>query len=98
MARVKNTLLILAALSAGTYLAFNNQTSTPAGAASSGGTITGRVVLVGNAPTTKLVKVTKDNEKCGAEVAVEDLIGGVNEGIQNTVVSVADLRRVGCWC
>ena len=92
MAQVKNSLLILAVLSASTYLALNNQIPTPAGAATSSGTITGRVVLVGDAPATTKVTVTKDNEKCGAEVAVEDLVVGADKGIQNAVVSVAGLK------
>ncbi len=61
-------------------------------AASSGGTITGRVALVGDVPAPKKIKVTKDKEKCGAEVAVEELVVAADGGILNAVVSVAGLK------
>lgn len=63
-----------------------------ASAASAGGTISGRVVLVGDAPAPKKIKVTKDNEKCGTEVLAEDLVVGADKGIQNAVVSVVGLK------
>jgi len=61
-------------------------------AASSGGTISGRVVFVGDAPAAKKITVTKDNEKCGAEVTGEDVVVGSDKGIQNAVVSVIGLK------
>lgn len=61
-------------------------------AASSSGTITGRVVFTGDAPAAKKIKVTKDNEKCGAEVNGEELVVGPDKGIENAVVSVAGLK------
>lgn len=61
-------------------------------AAASSGTITGRVVLTGDAPAAKKIKVTKDNEKCGAEVTGEELVVGPDKGIENAVVSVAGLK------
>ena len=65
---------------------------TTALAASSGGTISGRVVFAGDAPAAKKVKVTKDNEKCGTEVTADELVVGSDKGIQNAVVSVAGLK------
>lgn len=57
-------------------------------AASAGGTISGRVVFTGDPSPAKKIKVTKDNDKCGAEVAGEELVVGPDKGIQNAVVSV----------
>ncbi len=76
----------------GSYLNFGGNVTAAALAAASGGTISGRVVLVGDAPAAKKVKVTKDNEKCGAEVTAEDLVVGPDKGIQNAVVSVVGLK------
>ncbi len=61
-------------------------------AASSGGTISGRVIFVGDPPQAKKIKVTKDNEKCGSEITAEDLVVGSDKGIQNAVVSVVGLK------
>jgi len=61
-------------------------------AASSGGTISGRVILVGDAPPPKKIKVTKDGEKCGSEITSEELVIGADKGIQNAVVSVVGLK------
>jgi plastocyanin len=60
--------------------------------AASGGTITGRVVFVGDPPPAKKVKVTKDNEKCGAEISSEELVVAPDKGISNAVVSVVGLK------
>lgn len=61
-------------------------------AASSGGTISGRVVFVGDAPAPKKIKVTKDNEKCGSEITAEELVIGPDKGIEYAVVNVAGLK------
>lgn len=76
----------------GFYLNVGGSRITTALAASSGGTISGRVVFVGDAPAVKKVKVTKDSEKCGTEVTAEELVVGSDKGIQNAVVSVAGLK------
>jgi hypothetical protein len=76
----------------GFHLNFLGNLTATALAASSGGTISGRVVLVGDAPAVKKTKVTKDNEKCGAEITAEDLVVGSDKGIQYAVVSVAGLK------
>ena len=60
--------------------------------AQSGGSISGRVVFVGDAPQAKKVKVTKDNEKCGSEVLNEELVVGADRGIKNAVVSVSGVK------
>lgn len=79
------------ALGAGAFWITGN-TQQNAVAASSSGTITGRVVLNGDAPAPKKIKVTKDPEKCGAEVTGEELVVGSDKGIENAVVSVAGLK------
>jgi len=76
----------------GFYLYSRSNLTATALAASSGGTISGRVVFLGDAPAAKKIKVTKDNEKCGAEVTAEDLVVGSDKGIQNAVVRVAGLK------
>jgi plastocyanin len=60
--------------------------------AQSGGSISGRVVFVGDAPQAKKVKVTKDNEKCGSEILNEELIVAADRGIKNAVVSVTGVK------
>jgi plastocyanin len=70
----------------------SEQFPTSALAAAAGSTISGRVVFIGDAPQPKKVKVTKDNEKCGAEITAEDLVVGSDKGIQNAVVSVVGLK------
>ena len=76
----------------GIYAGLQGKYSSTASAASSGGTISGRVVFIGDLPAAKKIKVTKDNEKCGAEVTGEDLVVGADKGIQNAVVSVVGLK------
>jgi len=56
--------------------------------AAGGGAISGKIVLVGDVPAAKKLKVTKDNEKCGSEVTAEDLVVAPDRGIQNAVVTV----------
>lgn len=61
-------------------------------AASGGGTVTGRVVLVGDVPQAKKLEVSKDKEKCGADKVSEDLVVSSDRGIKNAVVSVAGVK------
>lgn len=61
-------------------------------AASAGGTVTGRVVLVGDVPQAKKLEVSKDKEKCGADKVSEDLVVSSDRGIKNAVVSVAGVK------
>ncbi len=79
------------ALIFGAYLSTKGNFPSAATAASPGGTISGRVVFVGDPPQAKKIKVTKDNEKCGAEITAEDLVVSADKGIQNAVVSVVGL-------
>ena len=61
-------------------------------AAGSGGTITGKVVLVGDAPQPKKIEVSKDKEKCGTDKTAEDLVVSPDRGIKNAVVSVQGVK------
>ena len=56
------------------------------------GSISGKVVFVGDAPQAKKIRVTKDNEKCGSEILNEELIVSADRGIKNAVVSVAGVK------
>lgn len=56
------------------------------------GSVSGRVVLVGDAPQPKKVKVTKDNEKCGSEIVDEELVVSSDKGIKNAVVSIVGVK------
>ena len=76
----------------GIYAGLQGKNSSNADATSAGGTISGRVVFVGDPPAAKKIKVTKDNEKCGAEVSAEDLVVGSDKAIQNALVSVVGLK------
>jgi plastocyanin len=61
-------------------------------AADATGTITGRVVLSGEIPQAKKIKVTKDQEKCGQEKTAEDLIVSSDRGIKNAVVGLVGVK------
>jgi len=56
--------------------------------ADSTGSISGRVVLVGEAPKPKKIEIKKDTEKCGTEKLAEDLVVSPDRGIKNAVVSL----------
>jgi plastocyanin len=92
MRRIIIAVAVITVVLCGFYLNLSGKPSVTALAATSGGTISGRVVLVGDAPAAKKIKVTKDNEKCGAEVTAEDLVVGADKGIQYAVVSVVGLK------
>lgn len=60
--------------------------------AASAGSIAGRIVLVGEPAQPKKIKVTKDNEKCGAEISAEDLVVSSDKGIKNAVVTLVGVK------
>jgi plastocyanin len=92
MIRMKLIVSAVTVLALGAYLSVRGNPASSAAAASSGGTVSGRVVFVGDPPPAKKIKVTKDNEKCGAEITGEDLVVGSDKGIRNAVVSVVGLK------
>ena len=61
-------------------------------AASATGTLSGKVVLVGDIPQAKRMKVTRDTKACGNEIVSEDLVVSSDRGIQNAVVIIAGLK------
>ncbi|MBM4263645.1 MAG: PEGA domain-containing protein [Deltaproteobacteria bacterium] len=80
------------ALGIGAYLSSSADQPNKALAASPAGAISGRVVFTGDAPAAKKIKVTKDGEKCGAEVTSEELVVGPDKGVEFAVVSVAGFK------
>lgn len=86
------TVAISGALVLGGGLYFHGNHTGDVLAASGGGTVTGRVVLVGDAPQPKKLEVSKDKEKCGTEKLSEDLVVSSDRGIKNAVVSVPGLK------
>lgn len=60
--------------------------------AAGGGTVSGRIVLTGDAPQAKKLQVSKDKEKCGTEKTAEDLVVSADRGIKNAVVSLPDIK------
>ncbi len=92
MGRLILGFLLIGLMLGGPYWLEGIPSQTPAQAASGGGTISGRVVLNGDAPAPKMVKVTKDSEKCGAEKPSEELIVSADRGIKNAVVSVTSVK------
>lgn len=64
----------------------------PAWAAATG-SISGRVVLVGEAPAAKKIPVTKDGEKCGTEIVSEELVISPDKGIKNAVITITGVPR-----
>jgi len=58
-----------------------------------GGSIHGRVKLVGVAPAPEKVQITKDEDACGkTEKVDESLLVGAENGLQNVVVSIPDIQ------
>jgi len=57
-------------------------------AASEGGTITGKVVLNGDAPAAAVIEVTVDPDVCGSEKRTEELVVGPGNGIRWAVVAL----------
>ncbi len=60
--------------------------------AAGGGSISGKVVLVGDAPQAKKIEITKDKEKCGSEKVAEELVVSPDRGVKNAVVSIAGVK------
>ena len=60
--------------------------------AASTGSITGRVVLVGDVSQPKKIEIKKDTEKCGTERLAEDLVVSADRGIKNAVVSLLGVK------
>lgn len=60
--------------------------------AAGGGSISGKVVLVGDAPQPKKIQITKDKERCGSEKMAEELVVSPDRGVKNAVVSVAGVK------
>jgi len=61
-------------------------------ASGGGGTVAGRVVLVGEAPQSKKLEISKDKEKCGTDKTAEDLVISSDRGIKNAVVIVQGVK------
>lgn len=92
MTQLRTRCLVSTAFFAVMYFIFASQNLSLALAASAGGTISGKVVFVGDPPAAKKIKVTKDGEKCGTEITAEELVVGPDKGIQYAVVSVMGLK------
>ncbi len=59
-----------------------------------GGTVSGEVKFAGNPPTPEKIAVTKDQDVCGkTEKVNESLLVGPNKGLQNVVVSIANIQK-----
>ena len=64
------------------------------GDVSNGGTITGTVKLVGDAPEAKMLKVDKDQEACGHDaIPSEALIVSGDGALKNVVVSITNISK-----
>ncbi|HWC01507.1 MAG TPA: carboxypeptidase regulatory-like domain-containing protein [Methylomirabilota bacterium] len=63
----------------------------PAGA-QGGGSISGEVKFSGAAPAPKVVKVNKDNQVCGQEKKVAEVVVGAGGGLGNALVAVSDAK------
>ncbi len=64
-----------------------------AGAVSNGGTIEGVVTLSGNPPTLEAIKVTKDQEYCGASIPNPVYSVGKDGGLENVEVYLQDITQ-----
>jgi plastocyanin len=58
-----------------------------------GGTISGRVKVVGAAPKDDVIQVTKDQSHCGQTLPREKYVIGKDGGVQNAVVILLDIAR-----
>ncbi|MBI2173959.1 MAG: hypothetical protein HYU33_02020 [Candidatus Omnitrophica bacterium] len=83
--------LVIGGLILGTVLLFRFFSVEPTLAASTG-SITGRVMFVGEAPKPKKIAILKDTEKCGKEKLAEDLVVSPDRGIKNAVVSLLGVK------
>lgn len=63
------------------------------GAVSNGGSISGVVKLVGEAPTVKPLDINKDQEVCGKSKPAEALILGANNSVKNAVVRLTNISK-----
>ncbi len=65
-----------------------------AGAVSNGGSISGTITFIGDAPEVKPVEVTKDTKVCAqTQKYDESLVVGENKGIKNAVVSISNISN-----
>ena len=64
----------------------------PPVSAQGGGSISGEVKFAGAAPAPKVVKVNKDNEVCGQEKKVADVVVGAGGGLSEALVSVTGAK------
>ena len=83
---MRKTFVVLAAVTlvgSGLMLASGPRSATAQG----GGTVEVDVKYNG-APVIEKIKVNKDTEKCGTEVAIEKVVVGGNKGLANAVASV----------
>jgi len=61
-------------------------------AAAQGGSIVGEVKVTGTPPAPKVIKVNKDNQACGDEKKIAEVMVGPGNGLANAVVSVTDAK------
>jgi plastocyanin len=58
-----------------------------------GGTISGRIKVVGPLPKDEVIKVTKDQSHCGDSIPREKYVFGKDRGVLNAVVVLVDIAR-----
>ena len=63
--------------------------------AQSTGSISGRVMISGDAPQLRKLEITKDKEKCGTERFADDLVVSADRGVKNAVVSLIGVKGSG---
>lgn len=67
------------------------------GGVKNGGTVSGRVTLSGPAPAPVMLKVDEDKEACGGDRPSDELLVGAGGGVQNVVLSIADVSSGKDW-
>ena len=82
---IVGSIVAVGAFAAGVALFFSGLPVSAQG----GGSISGEVKFAGAAPAPKVVKVNKDNEVCGQEKKIADVVVGAGGGLSETLVSVA---------
>jgi plastocyanin len=61
-------------------------------ATSTTGTLSGKVLFVGDIPQAKTRKIVRDTKACGNKILSEDLVVSPDRGLQNAVVTLVGLK------
>lgn len=67
------------------------------GGVENGGTVSGRIILNGSPPPSKMLMIDEDAEVCGDDRPSEELVVSDSGGIKNVVLSIDDIASGKNW-